>query len=180
MSFRTRSTPSVQTLRCTTPPRLCPGISADTTTHQSQGCSRNRSEPAQAHTNPIIPEGGFLQVAVSEAPVDSAAGISSSLVGASDTALRLHITYSFQLSLADEFCGLIPSSSGSSRQSLLWSSPSHRRRPRLLRHLIFATDAGGCNCHHPRDPLPLSRSESVPESGRRQAHNAKGRSWATI
>jgi hypothetical protein len=89
VSFRTRSVPSVQALRCTTSPLLCPGISADTTTHQSQGCSRNGSEPAQAHTNPIVPEGGFLQVAVSEAPVDSATEASSSLVGASDTALRL-------------------------------------------------------------------------------------------
>jgi hypothetical protein len=100
VSFRTRSVPSVQALRCTTSPLLCPGISADTTTHQSQGCSRNGSEPAQAHTNPIVPEGGFLQVAVSEAPVDSATEASSSLVGASDTALRLSITYPYPLLVA--------------------------------------------------------------------------------
>ena len=37
---------------------------------QRQPCKR--SEPAHPDTNPIVPRGGFLQVAVSEAPLHSA------------------------------------------------------------------------------------------------------------
>jgi hypothetical protein len=55
---------------------------------------RNKQKPPLEHTNPIVPEGGFLQVAVSKAPVDSSTEASSSLVGASDTALRLKGSYS--------------------------------------------------------------------------------------
>jgi hypothetical protein len=56
--------------------------------HRLQECPRNQSKPAQAHTNPIVPEGGFLQVAVSEAPAMSSFTNRPPPVGASDTALR--------------------------------------------------------------------------------------------
>jgi len=64
----------------------------ETEVHRQQPQPRTRSEPAHPCTNPIVPRGGFLQVAVSEAPLHSVSTPSSSLVGASDTALRLAST----------------------------------------------------------------------------------------
>jgi hypothetical protein len=76
-------------LRCTMPPHLHLRTPIGVHAHCVHECPRSKQKTALAHTNPIVPEGGFLQVAVSEAPVDSAPEASSSLVGASDTALRL-------------------------------------------------------------------------------------------
>src|SRR5450755_2828579 len=64
----------------------------ETEVHRQQRQLRKPSEPAHPLTNPIVPRGGFLQVAVSEAPLHTVSTPSSSLVGASDTASirRMH------------------------------------------------------------------------------------------
>src|SRR5713101_7699282 len=61
----------------------------ETEAHRQQDPHRKRQRPPHRETNPIVPRGGFLQVAVSEAPLHSVSTPSSSLGGASDTALRL-------------------------------------------------------------------------------------------
>jgi hypothetical protein len=55
--------------------------------HRDQ-CSDCGHTPAHPDTNPIA-RGGFLEVAVSEAPIHCNSADASSLIGASDTALRL-------------------------------------------------------------------------------------------
>jgi hypothetical protein len=63
---------AIQTLRCAAPRPFCLRPPTETEAHRQQPQPRKRSEPAHPHTNPIVPRGGFLQVAVSEAPVHSA------------------------------------------------------------------------------------------------------------
>jgi hypothetical protein len=75
------------TLRCTTPPAFSLPTATETQALSQQRHTSQRSKRAHPDTNPIVPRGGFLQVAVSEAPFHSVSTPSSSLVGASDTAL---------------------------------------------------------------------------------------------
>src|SRR5208337_3884868 len=98
---KTRSCPSVQALQRTTPQRFCLRIPIDAADHPPHWYPRSRSELAQAHTNPRGPEGGFLQVAVSEAPTDITCRDSPSLMGASDTALRHHESIVKKISSGD-------------------------------------------------------------------------------
>jgi hypothetical protein len=80
---------AIQTLRCAAPRPFSLRPATETQALSPQRQTRKRSRPAHPDTNPIVPRGGFLQVAVSEAPLHSVSTPSSSLVGASDTALRL-------------------------------------------------------------------------------------------
>jgi hypothetical protein len=77
------------TLRCTAPRAFPLPTATETQALSQQRHTSQRSKRAHPDTNPIVPRGGFLQVAVSEAPLHSVSTPSSSLVGASDTALRL-------------------------------------------------------------------------------------------
>jgi|ERR1700678_1079120 len=54
----------------------------ETKAHRQQAPPRKRQRPPHRETNPIVPRGGFLQVAVSEAPLHSVSTPSSSLGGA--------------------------------------------------------------------------------------------------
>ena len=83
---------AIQTLRCTAPRPFSLRHVTETQALSPQRQTRKRSRPAHPHTNPIVPRGGFLQVAVSEAPLHSVSTPGSSLRGASDTALRLRGT----------------------------------------------------------------------------------------
>jgi hypothetical protein len=53
----------------------------ETEAHRPQDPHRKRQRPPHRETNPIVPRGGFLQAAVSEAPVHSVSTPSSSLRG---------------------------------------------------------------------------------------------------
>ena len=53
----------------------------ETKAHRQQAPPRKRQRPPHRETNPIVPRGGFLQVAVSEAPLHSLSTPNSSLGG---------------------------------------------------------------------------------------------------
>ena len=80
---------AIQTLRCAAPRSFSLRPATQTQAPSPRRQTRKRSRPAHPDTNPIVPRGGFLQVAVSEAPLHSVSTPCSSLGGASDTALRL-------------------------------------------------------------------------------------------
>src|SRR6202167_1562235 len=83
---------ALQTLPCTAPRPFSLRPATETQALCLQPQTSKRSRPAHPDTNPIVPRGGFLQVAVSEAPLNTVSTPNSSLVGASDTALRLRVT----------------------------------------------------------------------------------------
>src|SRR6202167_872507 len=83
---------ALQPLPCTAPRPFSLRPATETQELSLQPQTSKRSRPAHPDTNPIVPRGGFLQVAVSEAPLNTVSTPNSSLVGASDTALRLPIT----------------------------------------------------------------------------------------
>src|SRR5882672_3664481 len=56
------------TLRCTAPRAFSLPTATETQALAQQRHTSQRSRRAHPHTNPIVPQGGFLQVAVSEAP----------------------------------------------------------------------------------------------------------------
>jgi hypothetical protein len=62
---------AIQTLRCAAPRPFSLRPPTETEAHRQQP-QLKRSRPAHPNTNPIVPRGGFLQVAVSEAPLHSA------------------------------------------------------------------------------------------------------------
>jgi transposase-like zinc-binding protein len=109
---------ALQTLRCTSPRPFSLRSATETQALSLQWHTRKGSRQAHPDTNPIVPRGGFLQVAVSEAPLHSVSTPSSSLGGASDTALRLmgsqrdfpkHYLGSGSCLLRKYICGVVPS-----------------------------------------------------------------------
>jgi hypothetical protein len=66
---------AMQTLRCTAPRPFSLRRATETEEPRQQRQPCKRSEPAHPDTNPIVPRGGFLQVAVSEAPVHSVSNL---------------------------------------------------------------------------------------------------------
>ena len=60
---------AIQTLRCAAPRSFSLRTPTETQVHRQQRQPRKQSRPAHPDTNPIVPRGGFLQVAVSEAPL---------------------------------------------------------------------------------------------------------------
>ena len=63
---------AIQTLRCAAPRSFSLRPATEPQALSPQRQTHKRSRPAHPVTNPIVPRGGFLQVAVSEAPIYSA------------------------------------------------------------------------------------------------------------
>src|SRR5271166_3464381 len=72
--LRTRSRPSAQALRFTTPQRFCLRIPIDVAGLRPHCHPRSRSQPAQAHTNPIAPRAASFKSLYLKRPQTAPAG----------------------------------------------------------------------------------------------------------